>query len=332
VSGLALQPDGLQLALHVASSDLSALATPDSSLASAMYCLGRLAGPEAAHGTAPDILGETPVWCPVRKCVFWIDIRRHLLQAWERSGQLRQWTLPDIVGAVVLRQDASLVLALRDSLYAFDPDTAMLSPMLRLERDRVHNRLNDAKVDRCGHLWCGSMWDFGAGATGSLYQVRPDLHVTEVRTAITIPNAIAFSPDGRWMYFADTSLGAIERAPFQVGVGIVGAWEVLVPAGLVPGKPDGLTVDSEGGLWNARFGAGLVTRFHADGQVDRSVSLPASQPTSCAFGGDRLDQLYVTTARQRLTDVELAAQPLAGRLLVLDTSIRGLPEPRFRTA
>lgn len=150
-----------------------------------------------------------------------------------------------------------------------------------------------------------------------------------MRTGIGIPNAIAFSPDGRTMYFADTQNGCIERAEYDQATGEVGAWRLHVAADAVPGRPDGAAVDAAGYLWNARYGGGCVARFAPDGRLDRMVPLPVSQPTSCAFGGPALATLFVTTARQRLSASVLAAQELAGSLLAFEPGVAGLPEPAF---
>ena len=96
-----------------------------------------------------------------------------------------------------------------------------------------------------------------------------------------------------------------------------------------PGFPDGSTVDADGYLWNAEFNAWRVVRYAPDGRVDRVIELPAERPTSCAFGGPNLDVLYVTTASQWMTESELAAQPMAGALLAIEVSVRGLTEPRL---
>jgi sugar lactone lactonase YvrE len=131
------------------------------------------------------------------------------------------------------------------------------------------------------------------------------------------------------MYFADTRDGRIRAYDFDVERGTLGLMRILVEAGLIPGKPDGATVDAEGCVWNARFGGGAVVRITPEGALDRTIPIPASFVTSCAFGGTDLTTLYVTTARQKLTAAELDAQPYAGAVFAVDARVRGLPEPRF---
>ncbi|MEP6969622.1 MAG: SMP-30/gluconolactonase/LRE family protein, partial [Betaproteobacteria bacterium] len=189
---------------------------------------------------------------------------------------------------------------------------------------------NEAKCDRQGRLWCGSMWDFGKQPTGGLYRISTACETRKVRSAVTIPNGIGFSPDGRRMVFVDTATGRIENAPYDTDAGMPGPWSTLVEAAAAPGRPDGSTVDAEGCIWSARFGAGCVARFTPKGKLDRLIRLPVSQPTSCSFGGANLDTLFVTSATQRLMPEALAAEPLAGALLALRPGVQGLTEPPFR--
>ena len=122
-----------------------------------------------------------------------------------------------------------------------------------------------------------------------------DLASQRILDGVAVPNSLAWSPDGRVMYFADTSDGRLRAYQYDAQVGRLGPMRVLADAGTAPGRPDGATVDEAGCLWSARYGGGALARFTPDGRVDRVVSLPVSQVTSCAFGGPRLDTLYVTT-------------------------------------
>lgn len=276
----------------------------------------------------PDMLGESPVWSQAEAALYWIDVRAPALHRRGLSGLTTSWTLPEIVGSVVLRASGGLVLGLKSGLFAFDPADGGLRPLLPFAEGHEGNRLNDAKVERQGRLWCSTMWDFGLHATGALYCVDRDLGLSTVRRDVRVPNAISFSPDGRWAYFADTPTRRLERVPAG-DRGAFGAWEVLNEGAGVPGNPDGATVDADGFIWNARYGGGALARFAPDGRLDRLVDLPVSQPSSCAFGGPDLDILFVTTSRQKLAPEVLAREPLAGHVLALRPGVRGLPEVEF---
>jgi sugar lactone lactonase YvrE len=277
----------------------------------------------------PDILGESPVWSVAEQALYWIDVRAPALhRLTPGNGRIESWPLPEVVGSAVLRASGGLVLALRSGLFAFDPASGALSLLLPVDEGHEGNRLNDAKVDRRGNLWFSTMWDFGLHATGALYRLDAGLRLETVRQGVRVPNAICFSPEGGTAYFADTPTRRIEAAPVGSS-GLVGPWRVLDAGEGVPGNPDGATVDAEGFVWNARYGGGAIARYAPDGRLDRVVALPVGQPSACAFGGPDLATLYVTTARQKLSPQDLAAQPLAGCLLALRPGVAGLPERGF---
>lgn len=281
--------------------------------------------------TAPvDILGESPLWSPSEAALYWVDIRAPALRRHDpRSGESSHQRLPDLCGGVALRDDERLLLALRVGVWSFDRASKALAKLVVPEAESLGNRLNDTKCDRRGRLWTGSMRDFGAAATGSLYRVDPDLSCTRMLTHVTVPNALAWSPDDRTMYFADTPDGRLRAYDFDPDEGRLGPMRVVVERGVLPGAPDGATVDAEGCVWNARYNGGCVARITPDGRVDRVVRVPASRVTACAFGGADLRTLFITTARQQLTPAELAAQPHAGAVFAVRVDVGGLPEPCF---
>jgi sugar lactone lactonase YvrE len=279
---------------------------------------------------AGQTLGESASWCARTQMLWWIDIRAPQVKRWNSAtGAIDVWTMPELCGAVVPTHAAEVVVALRAGLRLLDPRTGALMPLATLETGHPEHRLNEAKCDRQGRLWCGSMWDFGKHPTGGLYRVSTDLQTRKVRSAITIPNGIGFAPDGRCMYFVDTATGCIEMAPYDTDAGLPASWRTLVGADAAPGRPDGSTVDADGCIWNTRFGAGCIARFTPQGKLDRLIRLPVSQPTSCSFGGPDLDTLFVTSATQRLSPEALAAEPMAGALLALRLDVQGLAEPPF---
>ncbi len=277
-----------------------------------------------------DTLGESPIWCARDAVLYWVDIRAPALRRFDpATGETSHWPLPDLCGAVMLSQDKRLLLAMRTGVFRFDPDTEALEPLVAPEPESLGNRLNDSKCDRRGRLWTGSMRDYGAATTGAVYRVTPDLACERMLTDITVPNALSWSPDDATLYFADTPDGRLRAYAFDAGEGRVGAMRVLVERGVLPGRPDGATVDADGCVWNARYDGSCVARITPQGRVDGIIEIPASRVTSCAFGGADLRTLFVTTARQKLTREELIAQPLAGSLFAVRLDVCGLPEPRF---
>src|SRR5262249_50280786 len=149
------------------------------------------------------------------------------------------------------------------------------------------------------------------------------------RNEIFVPNSIAWSPDNKVMYFADTHRHLIWAYEFDLAEGTMRNERVFADCSDRPGKPDGSCVDADGCLWNAEYGGSRVGRYTPDGRIDRVVALPVANVTCCCFGGSDLDTLYISTARQRMTPEQLAREPLAGNVFACRPGVRGLPEARF---
>ena len=215
-------------------------------------------------------LGESPLWCVRTQMLYWVDVRAPALFRLDpANGDTRQWPMPALIGGVALARDGQLMLGLATGLFLFDPASAAITPYLAPEPVELGNRLNETKCDRQGRLWTGSMRDFGTATTGSLYRVEAG-RATRVLTDITIPNGQNWSPDNATFYFSDTRDGRIRAYPFDAASGELGAMRVLVDADVLPGRPDGMTVDAEGFLWSARY-AGGGDRAHRPGRKGRAI-------------------------------------------------------------
>ncbi len=272
-------------------------------------------------------LGESPVWCARSQRLWFVDIRAPALYRLDpASGSMERYAMPDLVGMVAMATEG-LVVAQGAALCRFDPDRGKLGPpFLQLDPDHPGNRINDTKAGPDGALWCGTMPDGGGAPTGSLYRIGGDGQVATLMSGIAVPNALCFSPDGATVYFTDTRVGVILRADARADRPV---FETFAEVDVAPGRPDGATVDSEGYLWSARYAGGCIARISPRGDLDRLVQLPVTQPTACAFGGPDLRTLFITTARQRLSDADCAKQPDAGDLFALTCDVAGLPEPHF---
>ncbi len=278
---------------------------------------------------ASDILGEVPLWCARTQRLWWIDVRRPSLQSFDpASGAHKVSVIPaPVIGSFALRQSGGFVLASTDGLYAYDIGKA-LTPLLPYH-DKPQNRFNDGKCDRRGRFWVGTMNNTPGNPDGSLYRVDPDLSIHPMFDGVYCPNSLAFSPDDRVLYYADTKMKKIWAFDYDLERGEISGRRLLHDLADAPVAPDGSTVDAEGCLWNAEYGSGRLVRYTPDGRIDRVVTLPTSQPTSCAFGGPDLSVLFVTTAAQNLSPGRRAEEPLAGALLMLDAGVKGCPEPLF---
>jgi sugar lactone lactonase YvrE len=218
---------------------------------------------------------------------------------------------------------------MKSGLYLLDLGSGARKLVAAPERDIPTNRFNDGRCDRGGRFWAGTMSDGPRLPTGSLYRLDADGTCTKMRGGIVIPNSIAWSPDDRVMYFADTHLHTIWAYDFDLATGAMRNERVFADSSNLPGYPDGSCVDAESCLWNAEYGGWRVVRYAPDGKIDRVVELPVSNPTCCCFGGKDLDTLYISTARQHLTSEQLTREPLAGGLFAARPGVLGLPEARF---
>ena len=224
-----------------------------------------------------------------------------------------------------LKRRIQIIAAMKTGMYFFDGGRKEL--IGQPETHLPQNRFNDGRCDRDGRFWSGTMHEAIREPTGALYRVSVDGKYERKRTGITVPNSLAWSPDGRTMYFADSPRRAIWAFDYDRASGEPSNERVFVAT--QAGFPDGSCVDADGCLWNAEYGGSRVVRYTPGGKVDRVIELPVKNPTCCAFGGKDLDVLYITTAAQRLNEAQLKEQPLAGALLAARPGARGLPESRF---
>ncbi len=279
-------------------------------------------------GDTRDVLGEGPVWDPQAQALWWVDIRLPAVRRYDwRAGMTQTFSMPEMVGSAALRSGSGLILALKTALAYWDTETGAIERVAAPEADRATQRFNDGKCDPRGRFFAGTMNDTAREPHGALYRFDGRTCVA-VRHGIVVPNSLAWSPDARTMTFSDSWTREIGAFEYDVASGAMGARRVLARID-PPAVPDGATFDAEGHLWCALYDGWKIARFSPDGRLERTVELPLQRPTSCQFGGPGLDVLFVTTASQRLTPRELAEQPLAGALLMLDVGVRGVPEPRF---
>jgi L-arabinonolactonase len=281
-----------------------------------------------------NVLGEGIQWCERTQSLYWTDI--HAAMLWRHrpaDGATDTWPMPERLASFALCEHGDwLLLGLATRLGFFHLPSGTLEPLCEVEAE-LPTRLNDGVCDREGRFVFGTLHEPRDGgpkqAVGSFYRLDTDLSLHRLELdRVAIPNSLAFSPDGRTMYFCDSPRRVIRRCSYSVegNVGNVQDWIDLRD---IAGEPDGSTVDAEGGLWNAQWGMGRVVRYTPDGHEDMVVSVPASQPTRPALGGTALDRLYVTSARDGLSVQALLDDPQAGNVFSARVSTRGLSEVRF---
>ena len=276
-------------------------------------------------------LGEGPVWDPVAACLYFVDIELGLVHRYDPETRTsRALRIGTLVGAVALTCSGDLLLAVHDGFVRFDPCTGLTRRIADVESDRPDQRMNDGKCDPGGRFWAGTMAIDERRGAGALYRLDADGRVHAMLDRVTISNGLDWSDDGRLMYYVDTPTASIDVFDFDVAEGTIANRRSLARVEAGAGWPDGLTLDADGYLWVALWSGGAIRRYAPDGTLDRVVPVPVSHPTSCAFGGRDLGDLYVTTAATALTPDARLREPLAGGLFCCRPGVRGRPAHRFK--
>ena len=274
-------------------------------------------------------LGEGPSWDPATRRLIWVDITAEIVHRFDpASGDDERFDTEQPVGAAVPATDGRLTLAVSDGFAFLDPATGRIDRIADVEVDLADTMMNDGKCDPAGRMWAGTKDANGPRPLGSLYRLGTDRQPVRVLTGLTVSNGLGWSPDRTTMYFIDSPTQRIDAFDFELEGGELSNRRTLVEIPRAWGLPDGMTVDEDGLLWVAFWGGSAVRRFDPAGEVASTVEFPVSQVTSCAFGGDDLSDLYVTTASDGLSQTRLAEQPLAGGLFRLRPGVRGqTPHP-----
>ncbi|MBI3909066.1 MAG: SMP-30/gluconolactonase/LRE family protein [Pseudomonas fluorescens] len=285
---------------------------------------------------ARNAVGESPVWVSEENALYWVDIPAGGLQRWSAdTGQVDAWKTPEMLACIARHHDGGWVAGMESGFFRLHPrtDGSLDSEQLaHVEHARTDMRLNDGRCDRQGRFWAGSMvLNMGANvAEGALYRYSAGQSgPIEARlSGLIVPNGLGFSPDGRTLYLSDShpQVQQIWAFDYDIETGTPSNRRVFVDMNQYEGRPDGAAVDADGCYWICANDAGLIHRFTPDGRLDRSLAVPVKKPTMCAFGGTRLDTLFVTSIRP---GDDHDPQSLAGGVFALDPGVKGLPEPLF---
>lgn len=272
------------------------------------------------------VLGEGPVWDARDNGLYFVDIKGRAFHRVALDGEARSsWAMPEpICWAIPRARAPGFIAGFKTRVATLTLDPVTIAPVLSPEPEKRTNRLNDAKADRRGRIWFGTMDDEEEIVSGALYRLDPDMTCQRVDESYAVANGPTFSPDGTRLYHTDT--GAKTIFVFDVTNGGTLSNKRVFVRFKDPewSAPDGMTVDAEGGLWVAHWGGGRVSRFTPEGALDRAVALPVSQITSCVFAGAALDRMFVTSAA-----IGRENEPLAGALFEIDPGIRGAPAFAF---
>jgi sugar lactone lactonase YvrE len=277
-------------------------------------------------------LGESPIWDGREGALYWIDGRKPNINRFDpATARNHAVTSAEPVHAIALTRGHRLLCAFEASLGLIDCETGALQALVSLI-EGVEDNLNDGACDRAGRFWVGSKARDWVKPVGVLFRYDPDGSVHRLDQGFQLSNGLGWSPDNRTMYFIDSAPREIYAYDFDLAGGGIKNRRRLVRIAEEHGLPDGMTVDAEGFLWVAQWSGGRVVRYDPDGKIERVIPMPVQRPTSVAFGGRDLTTLFITSGTMRMSEAELAAEPLAGNLFALETDVQGMPEPRFAGA
>jgi sugar lactone lactonase YvrE len=278
-------------------------------------------------------LGESPVWSAAQGVLYWVDIDGRAVHAFDpETGVDRKWDTDGKPTALATTADPGRLLVAVDVGIAWlNLDTGDVTPWMSLEEPQPNVRLNDGRTDPAGRFWVGGIYDPTSAMqyVSYLHRVEPDGSFTTVRDHVGCANGMAFSPDGKTMYWAETLDKTVFAYDYDVDTGERHNERVFAEFGSagLPGKPDGAAVDETGCYWVACVGGSAVARITPNGHIDRVVDVPVVRPTMPAFGGPDLDTMYITSIGVR--DPEKDGPGPHGGIFVFDPGVAGLPEPLF---
>lgn len=279
-------------------------------------------------------LGECPLWHAQQAALYWIDIDGCAIHRFHPAhGAHHVWTMPSEPGCIAINASGGLIVALRSGLALLDTDNGQLTTIAAAPYDPASTRFNDGRCDAAGRLWVGSIYEPRDHPHAALYCIERGL-IRDSGKRATVSNGVAFSPDNKTLYHADTTSHRISAYEYDVATGAISGTRLLKQFSTdklnnYGGRPDGAAVDSEGAYWCAMYEGGKILRLSPDGEVLREIPLPVRCPTMLAFGGDDLRTLYITTVSKNRPAAELKQFPLSGCVLSLRIDVAGLVEHAY---
>lgn len=273
-------------------------------------------------------LGEGPIWDSSNQLIYWLDIVNGEIHEWSPNDKtLRTISVGRMIGSMALSTDGNFVAALENGFSSIHRKTEEVRSLIDPEADKPGNRFNDGKCDPAGRFWAGTMSLSEEPEKGSLYMLNTDGEISKKLENISISNGLAWSLDHKTFYFIDTPTFKVSAFNYAKGTGVLSKKRTIINISKSDGYPDGMSIDNEGMLWIAHWDGWQVTRWNpTTGKKLAAFKLPVSRITSCTFGGEYFDDLYITSAKIGLSEEELKKQPLAGSLFVIrNCGYQGIP-------
>lgn len=281
----------------------------------------------------PSYLAEGPVWDEVQQSLLWVDILNgKILEFNSESKEVETFEFQEPIGAVALFPDGDLLAAMQSGIFRIKRGTTNRTFLCHPESDTPTNRYNDGKCDPYGRFWIGNMAQDHSPGAGNLFTVYPDLTSKLQRSGVSISNGLAWSNDHKTLYYIDSPTRCVQAFDYDAATGNLSRRRIAFQIPEQEGTPDGMTIDRKGMLWIAHWDGWQVARWDPEtGKKLLGFKLPAAQITSCAFGGPELKDLYVTSAREGLTEEDIRLQPFAGSVFIIkNCGFQGFISPRVQ--
>lgn len=276
------------------------------------------------------ILAEGPMWHKERFSCFWVDIESGVLYEYNwQSKNINSWSFDYKLSLVLQAKENEVILALNRSIARFDLTTEKLEWVVDLESGLPNNRCNDGACDGKGRIWVGTMdMDCKEGAA-ALYCIGHDGVPEKKLDNITISNGLAWTQDNKTFYYIDTPTQNVQSFSFDENTGNIDFGKTVIQIPKEMGSPDGMAIDEEGMLWIAHYGGFGIFRWDPKtGKLLEKIDLPVPNVTSCAFVGENLDTLLITTARENMREEDLIKYPESGNVFYVEVKVKGvLPHP-----
>lgn len=275
-------------------------------------------------------LGEGPFWH--EGAIYWTDIlEKKIYRYFPAEDKREEMMLGSYVGAFAPKQNGGFVLAMKEGFATLSEFGGIVTKIINPESDKPNNRFNDGKCDSAGRFWAGTMDMNISKNQGALYMLDSNLKMYKKYSPVTISNGICWSLDNKQMYYIDTPTQEVVVFDFDLETGEINNPKTLVAIEKEKGSPDGMTIDANGCLWVALWGGGAVVCYDPkSNKFVHKIETPASQVSSCAFGGKNLNELYVTSAKTGLSGEQLEREPLAGATFKIKPDVVGLPTNSFK--
>lgn len=280
----------------------------------------------------PCILGEGPIWHPLEKVLYWVDIIKPELHRLDpKNNNHQSWIMPTDICCVSPNEKGGLIVALKNEIAILNPVANKINYLSTLpEKNAEKSMFNDGHCDRQGRFWVGSKDLSESKPTGYIFQFTLQKKLIKQADNFIVANALIASLDSKYFYIADSPKRIIYRYDFDSDAGEIHNPVIFAKVPENAGYPDGMTIDSQGYLWGCHFNGWRVTRYDPEGKIDRVIKMPVSAPTSCCLGGSDLKTLFITSAKRDVTDTELKNQPQAGYVFAIDVDMPGVNEPCFK--